>query len=431
MISFLKKLLKDDTPRWRKVSALAPGMKIAVPGEDGEVLWDTVTSITPVGREHVYDIEVEGTHNFVGNDIFAHNTVVFKANGALAVTGEVDANDFFVPVQALTSILATTGTTTPEIPSAILSADGQSVSILRFATYNLGAINNLSENLLGLTTRVDSLEARITKLEDGSIAVASGSPITLSTSTIAAALQNFGILIQNGIAQFDTLVARRFVAATDSNGNSIAGSGTILSGNTVTEINNPYVMATSKVLVTITSSSSGSWFVTDKQDGSFRVKLAEAQDKDVTFDYFIIETEGQLATPMAAKIQAEEGDVVSSKGDTATTTVNTEPTITMTDTVATTTTQGVGGDVVSSKGDEASASEGTTTESADEGVTSVAPETPVATPDAFIAPTSSTPVADTAPVTNTAPAASDASSNTPSTPAASSAPAADTSNTSI
>ncbi len=31
-------------------------------------------SIEYVGREQVYDIEVEGTHNFIGNGIFAHNT---------------------------------------------------------------------------------------------------------------------------------------------------------------------------------------------------------------------------------------------------------------------------------------------------------------------------------------------------------------------
>ncbi|MBI4397523.1 MAG: hypothetical protein HY586_00175 [Candidatus Omnitrophica bacterium] len=40
------------------------------------ILWDPIVSIEPVGREQVYDIEVEGTHNFIGNGIFAHNTYV-------------------------------------------------------------------------------------------------------------------------------------------------------------------------------------------------------------------------------------------------------------------------------------------------------------------------------------------------------------------
>ncbi|MBI4398148.1 MAG: FHA domain-containing protein, partial [Candidatus Omnitrophica bacterium] len=40
------------------------------------ILWDPIVSIEFVGREHVYDIEVEGTHNFIGNGIFAHNTFI-------------------------------------------------------------------------------------------------------------------------------------------------------------------------------------------------------------------------------------------------------------------------------------------------------------------------------------------------------------------
>ncbi|MBM3253992.1 MAG: GNAT family N-acetyltransferase, partial [Candidatus Omnitrophica bacterium] len=38
------------------------------------ILWDKIVSIEYCGYEHVYDIEVEGTHNFIGNNIFAHNT---------------------------------------------------------------------------------------------------------------------------------------------------------------------------------------------------------------------------------------------------------------------------------------------------------------------------------------------------------------------
>ena len=77
--------------QWRQVTELEVGMRIAVPKQEvlelhkaGEVnsrewmgddiLWDEIESIRHVGREQVWDIEVEGTHNFVGNDIFAHNT---------------------------------------------------------------------------------------------------------------------------------------------------------------------------------------------------------------------------------------------------------------------------------------------------------------------------------------------------------------------
>ncbi|MBI3265542.1 MAG: hypothetical protein HYZ67_00615 [Chlamydiae bacterium] len=46
-------------------------------GSHSNILWDPIVSIESVGFEHVYDIEVEGTHNFVGNGIFAHNTAIF------------------------------------------------------------------------------------------------------------------------------------------------------------------------------------------------------------------------------------------------------------------------------------------------------------------------------------------------------------------
>ena len=39
-----------------------------------DVLWDHILFIEYLGYEHVYDIEVDGTHNFIGNRIFAHNT---------------------------------------------------------------------------------------------------------------------------------------------------------------------------------------------------------------------------------------------------------------------------------------------------------------------------------------------------------------------
>src|SRR3989339_711278 len=80
--------------KWLKVKYLKPGMKIAVPKNralalhlensvlteagvekgKGDILWDEIVSIKKLPPEQVYDIEVEGTHNFIGNGIFAHNT---------------------------------------------------------------------------------------------------------------------------------------------------------------------------------------------------------------------------------------------------------------------------------------------------------------------------------------------------------------------
>ncbi len=64
---------------WKKVDQLKVGMKITVPENEKEgsgVVWDEITSIKKVGRKQVWDIEVEGTHNFVGNGIVAHNTYI-------------------------------------------------------------------------------------------------------------------------------------------------------------------------------------------------------------------------------------------------------------------------------------------------------------------------------------------------------------------
>jgi len=75
---------------WKKVGDIKVGDKIAVvrPSADiektdlldvpngNEVAFDEIISIKKVGREQVWDIEVEGTHNFVGNGILAHNTYI-------------------------------------------------------------------------------------------------------------------------------------------------------------------------------------------------------------------------------------------------------------------------------------------------------------------------------------------------------------------
>jgi DNA polymerase-3 subunit alpha len=39
------------------------------------VAWEEIESIEPAGEEHVYDIEVEGVHNFVANNLIVHNCV--------------------------------------------------------------------------------------------------------------------------------------------------------------------------------------------------------------------------------------------------------------------------------------------------------------------------------------------------------------------
>ena len=40
-----------------------------------DVYWDEILSVEPDGTEEVYDLTVEGLHNFVADDIVAHNSI--------------------------------------------------------------------------------------------------------------------------------------------------------------------------------------------------------------------------------------------------------------------------------------------------------------------------------------------------------------------
>jgi hypothetical protein len=213
----------------------------------------------------------------------------------LQIAGNVLANEYDIatssPVLGFT--LGTT-TTVGTIPSAALTASG-SVNMYALATYNLSGLTALANAVASDEMRLTSLEARVTALENGSISTGSSSSV-FSTSTLASAMSAMGAYIQDGIAQFGTLVADQFVAATNSAGTSSAGSGTVLAGNTTVIVTNAYVHPTSKIFVTFTSPVDGGWYLSNKLEGSFQLTMPAATSTDTTFDYFIVETAGQVAT---------------------------------------------------------------------------------------------------------------------------------------
>ncbi len=57
-----------------------------------QVLWAKIESIEYVGKEQVYDIEVEDTHNFIANGILAHNTYL-SSNVGIGTTSPVEKLD--------------------------------------------------------------------------------------------------------------------------------------------------------------------------------------------------------------------------------------------------------------------------------------------------------------------------------------------------
>ena len=147
--------------------------------------------------------------------------------------------------------------------------------------------------------RIASLEKQIKALENGEISSSSEiylNQLASATTSIIDTLNTVSEFVIKVFAQFGTLIADKFVAATNSEGTSSAGTATILAGNIVTKVINAYVQPSTKIFVTFNSQITGSWYVSDKQVGSFRVLLSETQGSDVTFDYFLVQTEGQIAT---------------------------------------------------------------------------------------------------------------------------------------
>ncbi|TSC64818.1 MAG: surface protein [Parcubacteria group bacterium Gr01-1014_91] len=330
--------MRGDKKGWYKVSDLVAGLEIAVPRTSGgsqtsnsdprsltssDVVWDEIISIKPVGREHVYDIEVDGTHNFVGNGIFAHNTYVLRANTMLAVEGVV------VPVPTLPvsgGLPSASSALISQIPPEVLTADGLGVDLFKLSTYNLATTTALAARMDAEEVKMTSLESRVTALESGAVSSAGAtSSLSLSSSTLASVLSDFGVLIQKGIAQFNTLVFRQLVASKDADGTSSAGNSTIWANNTVAQVSNSLVLPSTKVFVTFNSSVNGSWWVSDKTTGSFRVVLSTPQASDVSFDYFLVQTEGQIATssPMTSLGGETAKSSASSSSD------NTPPVITL------------------------------------------------------------------------------------------------------
>jgi hypothetical protein len=197
-----------------------------------------------------------------------------------------------------------------EAPSEVLSADAKGVDIYKLATFTLAGVKALANRTDLLATRIDDIETRLLTLETATSSVqtiATGT-LNLATSTIKQALASLGILLEDGIAQFQNLVFRQLAVSKDEDGTSSAGNESILAGNTAVRVENPFVLPTSKIFVTFTSPVEGAWYISDKEEGSFRVTLESSQPQDVSFDYFILQTEGQLASAAGAPLPPSEPD---------------------------------------------------------------------------------------------------------------------------
>jgi replicative DNA helicase len=61
---------------WKRLDTLAESDELALPMlAEGTVYWDKIASVTYAGEEEVFDLTVPGPHNFVANDMIAHNSI--------------------------------------------------------------------------------------------------------------------------------------------------------------------------------------------------------------------------------------------------------------------------------------------------------------------------------------------------------------------
>ena len=71
MTIFKQNVSRERAHRVAQVVASAPLKALA----ESDVYWDKIVSIEPDGVEEVFDLTVPGPHNFVANDVIAHNSI--------------------------------------------------------------------------------------------------------------------------------------------------------------------------------------------------------------------------------------------------------------------------------------------------------------------------------------------------------------------
>ena len=71
---------------WKRLDQFAIGERLALQGRPpgrSDIWWDEVSSIGPVGDADVFDLTVEGMHNFVAGGIVAHNSIEQDADAVM------------------------------------------------------------------------------------------------------------------------------------------------------------------------------------------------------------------------------------------------------------------------------------------------------------------------------------------------------------
>ncbi|MDB5266126.1 MAG: hypothetical protein JWM39_839 [Parcubacteria group bacterium] len=222
---------------------------------------------------------------------------------SLTIKGNAFATSFVAPA---TPITFTIGSTTGTLPNEVLASDGSGVDLYKAATYAITGVQALQAQTGVLASRLDAVELRVTMLEaeaSSTQAVGSG---TLSLAGFEDLLGQIGVIVKDGIAHFTSLAFTNLISAPAADGTSAVATSTIAMGDTQAVVVNNLAHPTSEIFVTITSPLNGSWYISQKGEGSFTINLSSPQTADVTFDYFIVQTEKgatQVASVASAPVQ--------------------------------------------------------------------------------------------------------------------------------
>ncbi|MDO8575517.1 MAG: NYN domain-containing protein, partial [bacterium] len=96
---------------WNKVMDIKVGQSIAIV-KDEKTIWDPILNIESLSSEDVFDIEIENTHNFIGNDIVAHNTAFHvNSSGNTLVGGDLNVTGTTTLANASTTAITNSGST--------------------------------------------------------------------------------------------------------------------------------------------------------------------------------------------------------------------------------------------------------------------------------------------------------------------------------
>ena len=84
--NYLKVSDEPTLGEWIEVRYLKVGDEIAAPDYSiGTIKWKKIASIKTLELQHVYDFAIEGTRNFIANDIIAHNTYLATSSGNVGI----------------------------------------------------------------------------------------------------------------------------------------------------------------------------------------------------------------------------------------------------------------------------------------------------------------------------------------------------------